>query len=120
MGKLIDADKILNDLNEHIGSLNNDLEYAIKEGEENWASEISNKIELLSLFVDGIASGRYKADPIPLPTIKQGDEVLIVKGPFAGSKVFVCANHAHKRNISAKIDGELWNIHYDDLEVSHD
>lgn len=60
------------------------------------------------------------ADPIPLPTIKPGDEVLVVKGPFAGRKIIVSANHAHKRNISTKIDGELWGIHYDDLEVSHD
>jgi len=119
--KPIDANKILNDLNEHIGSLNNDLEYATKEGEESWASEISNKIELLSLFVDGIASGRYKIDPIPLPTIKPG---YVVK-----HKRFKSCSYGTVKSISesgkrALVKWDNYNMAYYELNslevISHD
>ncbi|WFB57491.1 hypothetical protein [Paenibacillus sp. BR1-192] len=71
--KLIDRNKILSDLMRHIDSLNNDMNYAMHEGEESWAAEISNKIELLQLFVDAIMAGAYKPDTVP--TIKPGDKV---------------------------------------------
>lgn len=75
--RLISADKLLIDLNEQIDSLNDDLEYANREGEEGWANEISHKIELLSLFVDGILSGRYKPESLKMKggKVKEGEEV---------------------------------------------
>lgn len=73
--KLIDRNKILNNLMEYIDTFNDDLTYAIKEGDDAHVNEISNKIELLQLFVDGIMSGSYKPDNPHVPTIKPGDKV---------------------------------------------
>jgi hypothetical protein len=84
--KLIDGNKILNNLMEYIDTFNDDLEFAIKEGEEDWADEISNKIELLQVFVDGIMSGAYKPDTPPVPTIKPGDKVRHTKYGYGDVK----------------------------------
>lgn len=91
-----------------------------KEFPEGLVQYIDGRKTLLEILELRLKQGRFTPDHIPLPTIKPGDEVSIVKGPFAGRKVIVNVNHAHKRNISTTIDGEPWNIHYDDLEVSHD
>lgn len=77
--KLIDRNKILNNLMEYIDTFKDDLGYAIKEGDEDHVNEISNKIELLQVFVDAIMAGAYKPDTPPVPTIKPGDKVYHAK-----------------------------------------
>lgn len=88
--KLIDRNKILDNLMECIDTFKDDLGYAIKEGDEDHVNEISNKIELLQLFVDGIMSGSYKPD---VPTIKPGDKVTHIERGI-GTVLWVLSDHA--------------------------
>jgi len=103
MGRIIDADKQL-----------------------EWMDKNYYRYETKNDFFEGISEaikrGLFDPDPIPLPTIKPGDKVVITDAMnyyFIGTKAIV-ENISASSPYSAKLKGIHGDWPLSSLEVSHD
>ncbi|MNN77058.1 hypothetical protein D3C81_1934900 [compost metagenome] len=78
--------------------------------------------ELAKTLATEVRNGTFNPDPIPLPTIKPGDKVVITDAMnyyFIGTKAIV-ENISASSPYSAKLKGIHGDWPLSSLEVSHD
>ena len=93
-----------------------------KEYPDSVAQYVDGRETLLEILRHRMEQGAFSPDPIPLPTIKPGDKVVITDAMnyyFIGTKAIV-ENISASSPYSAKLKGIHGDWPLSSLEVSHD